>query len=265
MHVFAGILMTPTELNNPVCRQSILRTRVAQGISLVARSLAQEFEVSQDTIRRDLLALEGDGTVQRVRGGAIPVRKPASPITQRSSAPDPILDLLARAALPLIADGMVILLDGGTTIGQLAKILPTMPNSLIVTPSPMVALETLRAGTKTLLIGGRLSAYGGVSVGTAAEQAIDEIAADICFLGACGLDAEFGLSSDDLDESTLKKRMATAAHQCLVLCTEEKLGQRARHKTLDCREIDRIITHTDLADPAKTRAFANLGITVENV
>ena len=254
--------MEKTELNNPIIRQTILRSRIADGTALVATAIATEFGVSTDTIRRDLLALENDGTVQRVRGGAIPTAEPAKPFHTRLRFSEPIPDEIITAALPAIRDGMVILLDGGTTITQLAHCLPRLERSLIVTPSPSVASISLEKGIQTILIGGRLSANGGVAVGSDAEQAINDTASDICFMGACGLDGAFGLSSDDIDESSLKRCMRLSSHRLIVLATSEKLGRKARHRTLNCDEIDQIITNAGLST---TSEIVSSGVDVVNV
>lgn len=254
--------MDATELNNPTVRQSILRSRVADGGPLVAAVLATEFGVSIDTIRRDLMALEDSGAVQRVRGGAIPVSTPVAPLSARIGNPNPVAGKLAAAALPLIKDGMVILLDGGTTVTHLARSLPALPHGLIVTPAPSVALASMEKGIETILIGGRLSASGGICVGSDAERALDGIAADLCFMGVCGLEPQFGLSADDFDESALKRRMRASAHHLVGLASAEKLGKRARHRSLGCDEIDRIITN---ANQGATAVYADTGMIVDNV
>ena len=79
--------MTDLALNNPVVRQNLLRQRLEAGDPLIAAELAKEFDISLDTIRRDLLVLESEGLVQRVRGGAVPVRADSSTYSQRRQAP----------------------------------------------------------------------------------------------------------------------------------------------------------------------------------
>ena len=77
------------DLNNPDTRRALLGERLKDGTLLVAGDLAREFGVSIDTVRRDLIALESEGAVRRVRGGALPVRSPAPMLTQRRAAPVP--------------------------------------------------------------------------------------------------------------------------------------------------------------------------------
>ena len=254
--------MSQPELNNPLIRQDILRARIKDGGRLVATALAREFDVSVDTIRRDLLALEEAGAVERVRGGAIPVRKPVAAVSQRIQHDDPVADQLADTALPLIKPGMVLIMDGGTTTMRLSRKLPDLPGLMVVTPAPMIALTTMDRGIETILIGGKLGSVGGIATGMQAEQAIANIAADLCFLGVCGIDPAFGLSSDDYDENNLKQKMHAASGQLILLTHAEKLDTRARHKTLPCEQIDTIITN---AHPDNTGVYASLGVNIEHI
>lgn len=247
--------------NTPEARQEILRARAASGQPFSLAALVEEFGVSADTIRRDLLALEAEGALRRIRGGALPVLPPAEPIPARLRRPNLAAGRIAAAALPLVEDGMVVMLDGGTTVTQLAASLPPLHRALAVTPSPAVATATLAAGIETVLIGGRLSGFGGIAVGTSTCQDISGIAADICFLGACGMEADFGLSADHLDEAAVKSAMQATSAQSVVLAGGEKLGRRARHRVALCSDIDLLVTD---ADPKDTGAFAATGLEIRH-
>ncbi|MFV0358173.1 DeoR/GlpR family DNA-binding transcription regulator [Tropicimonas sp.] len=254
--------MTGPALNTPEARQGLLRDRAAAGAALVLADLAREFGVSPDTIRRDLLALETGGVVQRVRGGALPVSRPVRPLRERLQTANPVAERLAAAALPLIEDGMVLLMDGGTTVIRLAQSLPPLPRALVVTPTPAIAMATLGAGIETMLIGGRISPFGGIAVGADAVAAVERVVADLSFLGACGLNADFGLSADDIDEAALKRAMAGSGRRSIVMTGQAKLGRRARHRVCGCDELDILITDA----PRETAApFIERGLDVRTV
>ena len=254
--------MTSPELNNPVVRQSILRQRVEVGGTLVASSLATEFNVSLDTIRRDILTLEETGYVQRVRGGAVPLVASPTPIFSRLETKNPSRDALAQKAAGLTFDGMVLLFDGGSTLLSLAQKLPAMPNSLVVTPSPAIALATLSKAIPTVLIGGRMSVAGGLAVGAETVKAISQISADLCFLGACALDPETGLWADDYDEAAVKTQICAASARICVVTTSEKLGRSARHHVIGSQGIDLLVTD---ATPQAVRAFEAEGLELLHV
>ena len=233
-------------MNLPDARQDMLRARLERGQSLELASIAAEFEVSVDTVRRDLKRLETLGVARCVRGGAMPVARPSGSALRRMAQGHARYEALAARALPLIEDGMVLLLDGGATVLALAQALPPLPNGLVVTPAPAVALACLAAGVPTHLVGGRLSGSGAICVGHEAVMALSDVAADIAFLGVCGLDAEFGLSADDPDEASVKRAMGLASHRTVALTGSDKLGRRARHRVLPVKEISLLITDASL-------------------
>ncbi|WP_068296313.1 DeoR/GlpR family DNA-binding transcription regulator [Pararhodobacter sp. CCB-MM2] len=236
-------------LNTPEIRQRALAQRLARGGELDLAALAGEFGVSTDTMRRDLIALEERGLVERVRGGAVPRAVPAVPMTERRNV---LSEAVLTLALAQVAGANTLVLDGGTSVAALAARLQPRAGLLVVTPAPAVALAAQACGIEVALIGGTMSARGGIATGAETCAALARIAADVTVLGACGLDAEFGLSSDDAGESAVKATMAACAPRCLILTGAEKVGTRARHRTLPPETIDLVIT--DRALPALAEA-----------
>lgn len=250
------------DLNIPDTRQQILEGRLASGRQIVAVEVAREFEISVDTVRRDLIALELTGKAHRVRGGAIPVSKPEPPMHDKLAAGKTPPSRMVDAALDVLADHKTIILDGGSTVLALARSLQPSRGLLVVTPSPWVAIACLEKNIETLVLGGRLNANGGITVGGDCELQLSRIAAEIAVLGACGIDPEFGLSSDDFHESGIKRLMAHAASQTVVLADVSKLGFRARHRTLAPTGIASIITDAAARD---CKAYREQGIAVTHV
>lgn len=246
----------------PEARLSDLRARLQRGVPLELAAVAEEFGVSVDTVRRDLKQLEAQGMARCVRGGAMPVQRPLVPALERSTNINAQQVALAAAVLPLIEDGMVLMLDGGTTVLTLAQMLPVLPNSLIVTPAPAVALAGLAAGIETQLIGGRLSAFGAISVGHDAVDSLSRVAADLAVLGVCGMEAGFGYSADNLDEAHVKQAMLAASHRSIALTTATKLGRRARHRVSSCDRLDMLITD---GDAQTTGPLAETGLEIHHV
>ncbi|MCA8878472.1 MAG: DeoR/GlpR transcriptional regulator [Rhodobacteraceae bacterium] len=248
------------DLNNPDIRQSLLRERLCAGTALVAAELADEFGISIDTVRRDLIALEAEGAIRRVRGGALPVRTPAAPLAERRAA-TPVPPSLVTATLQELGGARTLLLDGGTTVMAIARAMTPAAGLLVITPSPWIAVAAAERGIEVVTLGGQISARGGIAIGTDVTAALAGTAAEIALLGACGLDAEFGLSSDDVLESAVKRAMAQAARKVLVVTGAAKIGLRARHRTLAPDEIDGIVTD---APPVAAAALRDKGIEVRH-
>lgn len=107
-----------------------------------------------------------------------------------------------------------------------------------------------------------LRAQGGIATGETAVHRVAGVSADIAVLGACGLDHDFGLSSDDHDEAQMKRAMHQAAARTIVVTEGAKIGRRARHHTLALAEIDAIVSDADadaasVLKPTKTRLVLN--------
>ncbi|MGI9505530.1 MAG: DeoR/GlpR family DNA-binding transcription regulator [Geminicoccaceae bacterium] len=254
--------MTEPDLNNPDVRQAILAARLAQGNQLIATALSKEFGISLDTVRRDLIAMEDEGLLKRVRGGAVPVSRPSQPLHIRMHQVNPNNSVIARAVFSHISDGMVLLLDGGTSVLELGRLLPAGFSGVVVTPAPAIATGALERDIDTILIGGRLSRLGGIAVGAETERSISECAADLCVLGACGIEPSFGLSADDIDEAGVKRQMAWASARTIVMAGSEKLDQRSRYRVMPCSAVDLLVTD---ADKASTAAFQEADMEVEHV
>ena len=239
------------DLNSPDTRQDVLLERLLRGDQLVASAVAEEFGISLDTVRRDILALEASGQARRVRGGAVPVRPPSAPMAQRlRDGPGPS-DALIDAALEEVSDAPTVIVDGGATMLALAGRLPVQPGRLVVTPSPWVAVACVERGIEVMLLGGMVRARGGVACDGQTLGEIGQVAADVAVLGACGIDAGFGLSTDDLAEARLKQAMCAAAARTVVVTDGTKLGHRARHRTLALGDLDRVVTDGDAAQVAR--------------
>ncbi len=249
-------------LNIPDTRQRLLAQRLDAGSQIVATDVAQEFDVSLDTIRRDILALEAKGLARRVRGGAMPIARPADPLHARLDAADSVSPAIIRTAVQEIGDAPTLLMDGGATTLSLVPLLAGVTNRLVITPSPWAAIACQEHAIAVFLIGGTLSARGGIAVGDLALLRAGEIAADIAILGACGIDTKFGLSTDDHAEAQMKQAMHAAAARTIVVTGAQKIGRRARHHTLPLGQIDAVITD---ADHTMTAPFLEKGATFISV
>ncbi|MCL6270829.1 DeoR/GlpR family DNA-binding transcription regulator [Sansalvadorimonas sp. 2012CJ34-2] len=231
------------DLNNPDTRQAAIAAKLNIGTPLVIADVAEEFGVSVDTIRRDFISLEQQGLLKRVKGGAVPLLPPSKPINVRIKEADQWLSSGRETIAEVTAGCHTIFFDGGTSVVEFASLLPNNFNGLAVTPSPLVAVELLKAGIETQLIGGNLKGQGGIATGAQTVQSLSDIKADLCVLGACGIDAGFGLSADDLSEADVKRQMILSSKKVLVLASVQKFNACARHKVAPVTDIDIIISN----------------------
>ena len=246
----------------PEPRQDWLARQLAAGGPVVASEVAAALGVSVDTIRRDIIALEAAGHARRVRGGAVPVKGPDAPMAAKIAGRARPSAALVAAVLMRVEGAKTLLIDGGSTALALAEALPVTPDLLVMTPSPWVAVACNERGIAVHLIGGALPPGGAVATGAESEMALAGLAAEVAVIGACGLDADHGLSADSDGEARLKRAMAASCELVLVPVSAEKLRLRARFRALEPQEIDVVVTDAGSAD---TAGYEDRGIEVIHV
>src|SRR3954451_25354966 len=138
---------------------------------IVAKSVSQELGLSEDTIRRDLRELAAEGKLQRVHGGALPASPAVGDFAARQQLAPGGKVAIGRAATRLVKAGQVIILDGGTSNGQVAKHLPTDLKLTEVTATPAIAFTLVdHPLIDVVLIGVILFKHSLAAVGAAAIQ-----------------------------------------------------------------------------------------------
>ncbi|GAA2247237.1 MULTISPECIES: DeoR/GlpR family DNA-binding transcription regulator [Streptomyces] len=232
----------------PERQQEILRL-ARDGGRVDVVSLAEEFQVTAETIRRDLKALDRAGLVRRVHGGAIPAgRLDFEPdLAERETTAADEKDRIARAALAeLPADGTLIV-DAGSTAARLAGILPAEASLTVVTHSlPIAARLADHPGIQLHLVGGRVRHRTRAAVDAWALRAYAEIRADVLFVAANGFSAEHGLTTPDLAEAAVKRAAMAAARRVVLLADSSKHGQEHFARFGDLSDVDLLITDSGL-------------------
>lgn len=210
-------------------------------------SLAEQLDVTPETIRRDLTALERHGLVRRVHGGAIPVERLGFEpgIAARESVLAGEKERIAKAALDELPDSGAVILDAGTTTVRLAELLPTDRELTVVTHALPVATVLAPRGNITLhLVGGTVRGRTLAAVGSWALAALADIHADVAFLGTNGLSPERGLTTPDLAEAAVKRALVESARRTVVLADHTKLGRVDFAHVAPVSAIDTIVTDT---------------------
>ncbi|MFC5740912.1 DeoR/GlpR family DNA-binding transcription regulator [Dyella tabacisoli] len=246
----------------PQERQQWILDRLRSHGRVVAAELSVEFEVSEDSIRRDLRELAAQGLCKRVYGGALPPPAIATPLKQRRHEHAGRKLALARKAVTLVRQGQVLLIDAGSTNAAIASALPEHFGLTVVTNAPEIAQILLeREGFEILLIGGRINPRIGAAVGAQALQEIQRVRADLCFPGACAIDAGSGLWGFDSEEVLLKRAMIEASGETIIAVTHDKLGATATHRVAGIADVQHLVVEHDV-DRAARAAFTARSVTV---
>lgn len=245
-------------------KQHILTVLKRDG-QVIAKTLSEELELSEDTIRRDLRELARDGLLQRVHGGALPASPAVADFAGRTQIALGAKVAIGRAAANMVQPGQVVMVDGGTTALQLAKHLPLDLKATIVTHSPTIAVELIHhPGLEVILVGGKLFKHSVVAVGAAAIETIGRIRADIYFMGATGIHPKAGVTTGDLEESYVKRALSQSSAETILLASSEKMNAASPYLVVPLEELSGIITEKKVSDEL-TKPFSDVGISVMRV
>ncbi|WP_028280522.1 DeoR/GlpR family DNA-binding transcription regulator [Arthrobacter sp. H5] len=209
--------------------------------------LAVRFDITKETVRRDLALLEKDGVLRRVHGGAVPAGNASTSelsLTSRESRQQPQKVRIAKAALAMVPPTGSIVIDAGTTTGHLAELLTaeTREDLLIITHSVPIAHEISRSYHSLELIGGRVRGLTSAAIGSGTVSQYNGFRPDVAFIGANGVHAQFGLSTPDPDEASVKSAIVHSARRVVALVDSSKLGEETLVGFAALQEIDALIT-----------------------
>jgi len=223
-------------------RKNLVLDRLARDGRIVARALAAELALSEDTIRRDLRELAAAGQLQRVHGGALPAAPADADLVARADSASASKRAVGRAAAALVEPDQVIIVDGGTTALQLVAHLPVDRPLTVVTHSPSIAVAlAAHRAVRVVMIGGQLYRHSMVNVGASAVEAMAHVRADRFFMGVTGLDPEAGLSTGDLEEAHVKRALSRRAAETVVLASAEKLNVASSYVVMPLDEASGVV------------------------
>ncbi|MFG3343595.1 DeoR/GlpR family DNA-binding transcription regulator [Streptomyces sp. NPDC048018] len=242
-------------------RDHLLRLLADKG-KIVAKDVAVELGISEDSVRRDLRDLAAEGLCQRVYGGALPVSPAVVAYdARRTVAPDGKRKV-ASAAAGLVRPGGALILDGGTTALAVARALPKDLACTVITHSPTIAAALLgHPRAELFLLGGRVFKHSAVTCGAAAVEAAQNVSADLCLLGVTGVHPEAGLTTGDAEEAAMKRALSARAADTYILASSEKIGTASRYRVLPWEKVTGLITDADPHD-AVVQQLTALGVAV---
>ncbi|MFG3342179.1 DeoR/GlpR family DNA-binding transcription regulator [Glycomyces sp. NPDC048151] len=213
-------------------------------------ALAADLEVTTETIRRDLTALERQGVVKKVHGGAIPLERMGfePTVAARDTVQTAAKERIAAAALAEVPEEGAILLDAGTTTARIAKALPARELTVVTNDVLIASLLAAKPLLTVLIVGGKVRGRTMAAVDDWALRALAETCVDVAFMGANGISVERGLTTPDTGEAAVKRAMISAARKTVVVTDHTKAGNDclARFGTLD--QVDVLVTDTGLDD-----------------
>ena len=246
-------------------QQAIAATVMSQGRASVA-DLAQAYDVTTETVRRDLAVLDRAGLLRRVHGGAVPVRalhlvEPS--VDERESTRAGHKHAIASAAAEFIPQsGATVLFDAGTTTARVAALLPPDRELLIVTNSVPIAARLASLTSVSLqLLGGQVRGLTQATVGERAVGMLESLRVDIAFIGTNGISVRHGLSTPDPGEAAVKRAMVACANFVVVVADSSKIGREEFVSFAPIDRVDVLVTDSEIT-PEDRAALTEHGVDV---
>lgn len=246
-------------------RRQILQ-RLSQDGSVRVSDLSRKMKVAEETIRRDLKLLDGEGVLVRTHGGAVPsAPRDGIPFDvdvsfgQRLTAKAKEKRAIAREAVKLIRPRQVIALDGSTTAWELARLLPRTPLTVVTNSLVITNLLTQRPDVRIVCTGGHLDTALQIFEGLLADETLSRLNIDVAFFSCRGIDAKRGYSDPSEPSALYKKRLIELAEQSVLLADHTKFDARSMVYFATAGEINRIITDTGVPASA-LKPFEKLGV-----
>ncbi|KOR90701.1 DeoR faimly transcriptional regulator [Paenibacillus solani] len=232
-------------------RHQIIIQRLNQYKSIRASELMEHFEVSFETIRRDLEYLESEGYLRRVHGGAIPNEPDYSreiPLPIRESIYMEEKTELAQIAVRNVTEGMSIALDPSTTNTQIAKALKAKFDRLTVITNSLSIVNELVSmpGYTVIMTGGVIRHEEQSIIGDLAEEFSSRFHADLFFMSMSRVTLEAGITDYGVGEIQVKKIMLSNVKRCIALADSSKFGQNSFIKVCGAAEVERFVTDSKI-------------------
>jgi len=245
--------------------EEILKIVNARGSITVAEA-AEKLGVSPDTVRRDFIRLTENGLVRRSHGGIVSIQNtiygyPAQQ-GESESRNRKAKQKIAKKAVSFIKNGSTIILDGGTTTLELAKLAGQFQPLTVLTYGLNIAYEIARFDNiTTILFGGIVSNESYAALGPDTVHMIRQYQADTLFLGANALHFERGLMTPNRMQADIKRELLKIADNIIVLADSTKINKSALFAFCSFQEITTFITDENIDEPYQLK-LEELGIDI---
>ncbi len=224
-------------------RQLKIQQLFNAGVFIDAENLCRRLRTSESTVRRDLIALEKQGFLRRVHGGAIAVEAREEPLDfDWSSRRNPEeKERIGKAVAGLVEDGQTVILDGGSTVAAVARNLQGRSLQIITNSIPIAEIFYDSKCAEVTLTGGFLYPRLGVLLGPFCEQMLEQVAADMLIMGIGGI-TENGLSNSNTLIVGSERKMIEVSRKVIVVADHSKFGRSAMVHLAPLDKVDLVVS-----------------------
>lgn len=225
--------------------------KLAQEEKVRVPLLAEELNVSSETVRRDLDRLDKEGKLKKVYGGAVQSRSDSweLPFEQKRRIHEAEKCAIGRAAASLVNDGDSVMLGNGTTPLELVRHLAGKKNVTLVThsaPALILAMEVFKG--RIIFIGGEVGTHQKSANGPLAEAMLQQLKVNKAFISAGGVSSVDGITDFDLNEASISRKMMERAEETIILADYSKLGKTTLAHICPLQDVSMIVTDANCPD-----------------
>jgi DeoR/GlpR family transcriptional regulator of sugar metabolism len=210
--------------------------------SVRVKDLAGKLRVSDDTVRRDLEALEKQGILQKTHGGAISLDVPRMDRVPRQRIAPEAKARIGEAAAAMVSSGQTVILDAGQTVLEAARRLPPGPMTVITQSLDVAVLLSERSDIRLVLTGGEWDRKQRFFRGISTAQAISSYRADIALLGACAVHPTLGVTATDDSDAAVKRAIIHSSERRILLVDHTKFNRHESFAVAALHEFNLILT-----------------------
>ncbi len=250
----------------PAERQKKMIEYVESKTSAQIHELAEYFQVSEATVRRDLDELDQQGALRRTHGGAIKMDRSTSYEQQYSEKMLLMTEekqRIAAHAAKLVHTGDTVIIDAGTTGFFIAQALAHHENLTIITNDLYTAYQSPLHPSSTMIVtGGTRRRDHHELTGTLTENLLREVRVDLAFICVDAIDLTGGVTTTNFAELGVKRLMLDAAMRSVIVADHTKFGRVALARICDLKEVDLLLTDTGL-DQDMLNRIKKLSVEIE--
>jgi DeoR/GlpR family transcriptional regulator of sugar metabolism len=232
-------------------RRNKILSILAEKKSILVNESAILFDVTEETIRRDLKHLEKEGHLMRIHGGAlIPDKsREEAPLKIREGINITGKDSIGKKAAEFVNDGDTIILDASTSSLYVAKYIKSKKNLTVITNAERIIMELQECNDIKLISTGGVLRHTSLSyVGKSAQNSLENYYANKLFFSCKGFSTDRGITDSNEQESELRKVMITRSDIVILICDKTKFSQTGYVNTAKLTDINILITDSKLSE-----------------
>lgn len=245
-------------------QKEIIKILKSKGTVTISE-LCRITQASVATLRRDLIKLEDEGMLIRIRGGATLSNRNKFELSfeKRTVKNVEKKESIASKAVELVENGDSVLLDAGTTTLLIAKKIAYLKRDVMIVTNSLAIVQEManHPDIRLRLIGGKIDWNNMATIGPGAIEYLMDMVIDKVFIGANGVDVMYGAMAFEEENAILNKVMAESARLVCVVADSSKIGKRAFVRSVPIKQIDILITDRK-ADRKIVKSLKSKGINV---